>query len=220
MTFNFLDRSHVHVALNGVQVDDGTITWITNGQLQLASTPTAGTQVKVFRSTPPEPPEVHFVLGDLDPNDLNVQTLQALYVAQEAIDNVDFSLRQNFNGTLYDAGGRPIKNAGDAVDGSDLVTFQQLAIAIETGIVPPAGTITKRQAVLALADPANPSGANRLPDIRNATDPLGADEASSQWEAAAPISPGDALYVLIQTTAGWDDTQMAAFLFLARSKPA
>lgn len=84
----------------------------------------------------------------------------------------------------------------------------------------PSGTISKRQIVAALADPTNPSGMNMLPTTQNAVDPLGGDAGSVEWIAGAPVTPGDPLYFLIQTAAGWTTNQMAAFQALALSKPA
>ncbi|OCC01847.1 hypothetical protein BA190_26915 [Labrys sp. WJW] len=89
------------------------------------------------------------------------------------------------------------------------------------GLIGTTGTFaTFRQIGAALADIANPSGANVTPIIRDAIDPLGADAASQQWNAGAPVSPADDLYVLIQTTLGWSSAQMTTFMTLARSKPA
>jgi hypothetical protein len=124
--FGFLDRAHVHVALNGVQVDDGTLTWISDGQLQLASTPTSGTATKVYRNTPIDEPLVVFLLGDLDPADLNSQELQSLYASQEAFDLADQGLHLNAAGTAYDAQGLEVTNAANGTAPDSLATVGQL----------------------------------------------------------------------------------------------
>lgn len=119
----------------------------------------------------------------------------------------------------FNAGGSQIIGAADAVVGSGLVTLSQLAIALSTGVVGPAGSVTKRQVVLALVDTSNPAGANMLPNVNAYADPMAADAGSAQWFAGSAMAPNDALYTLIQTATGWSNPQMDAFMTLARSKP-
>lgn len=119
----------------------------------------------------------------------------------------------------FNAGGSQVIGAADAVVGSGLVTLSQLAIALSTGIIGPAGSVTKRQVVLALVDTSNPAGANMLPNVNAQADPMAGDAGSAQWFAGSTMAPNDALYQLIQTATGWSNPQMATFMTLARSKP-
>lgn len=123
--FEYLDRAHVHVDLNGVRVVDGTLTWTSSGQVRLPSAPVAGTLVKVYRLTTALTPAVAFGLGDLDPVDLNVQTKQTLYLAQEAYDLAVDDLGLEWGGQFY-ARGLRVTAAADAQADGDLVTFRQL----------------------------------------------------------------------------------------------
>ncbi len=87
--FGYLDKSHVKVLLNGTALSSTGYTWPTDGQVKItAGNPSAGTIGEVRRVTP-EGPLVHFEAGNLDPNDMNTASLQPLYVAVEARDNVE-----------------------------------------------------------------------------------------------------------------------------------
>jgi hypothetical protein len=103
------------------------------------------------------------------------------------------------------------------VAGIDIV-----ALLIALGLLPPGiplPFLTWRQVAAALADTANPAGSNTYPLILSQVDPLMSDTASQQWESRSAVRTNDSVYQLIQTTTGWNGTQMNAFVTLARSKP-
>lgn len=123
----------------------------------------------------------------------------------------------------FNAGGSQVIGAADATRGDGLVTFSQLAIAIGTGVIGPAGSVTKRQVYLALQDTSNPAGSNMVPNVNAYADPLSTDPTiaaqAAQWFAGSAMAPNDPLYTLIQTATGWSSPQLATFMTLARSKP-
>lgn len=85
--FSYLSKTHVHVTLNDVLVDDATLTWLSAGMIQLASIPSAGVAIVVYRATPIDAPlTVWDSPNILDERDLNAANLQQLYAVQEAHD--------------------------------------------------------------------------------------------------------------------------------------
>lgn len=84
----------------------------------------------------------------------------------------------------------------------------------------PVSQATFRQIIAALADPANPAGASRYPDMVNAISPLADNDGATQWLSAEGVSVGDDLYLLIQATTSWTDPQMTTFMNLAATKKA
>lgn len=93
VAFPYLDKSHVKVYLDGVLQASNTYSWPTDGEIQLNVTPASGVVGYAPRTTPEEPITV-FSPGNLDVTDLNVASLQPLYLAQEARDlGLDTQLR-------------------------------------------------------------------------------------------------------------------------------
>ncbi|MGV1835236.1 phage tail fiber protein [Rhizobium rhizogenes] len=82
--FPYLDQSHVQVYLDGIR-QMGGYSWLSAGQVQLDTAPGAGVVGEVRRVTPTGP-IVTFTSGDLDKDDLNVASLQPLYIAEEGRD--------------------------------------------------------------------------------------------------------------------------------------
>lgn len=86
VSFPYLDKSHVQVSLNDVLLSPTEYTWLTAGQINItAGNPAAGTLVTRERVTPTTP-IVNFRPGNLDVTDLNVASLQPLFIAEEARD--------------------------------------------------------------------------------------------------------------------------------------
>ncbi|OQW34874.1 MAG: hypothetical protein A4E20_01470 [Nitrospira sp. SG-bin2] len=81
--FSFLDKSHVHVAIGGVE--NNTFTWVNSSTVQITPAPPNGTgNVKLYRVTPRNQQIVTFTNGNvLEDTDLNASALQGLYVLQE-----------------------------------------------------------------------------------------------------------------------------------------
>jgi hypothetical protein len=125
--FNYLSQAHVSVTVDGVQVP---FTWLTTSVVQLNTVPAAGTIVERTRSTP-----ITAVLADfadsstLTEGDLDIATLQELYINQESRDIAEKgltaldakALKLTTDGT-YDALNHRIKNVADPVAPQDVAT--------------------------------------------------------------------------------------------------
>lgn len=87
VTFPYIAKADVHVTINTVLVDDATLTWTTDSTIQLASNPTTGDVVKVYRDTPKDVLSVDWsspsVMAEAD---IEKAFTQLLYIAQEAYD--------------------------------------------------------------------------------------------------------------------------------------
>lgn len=85
--FPYLERSHVHVKLDNVQVPDEDLTWTAPGIIQLPETPASGTVIKTYRLTDAsELVTVYSTPNVLDHRDWNGVLTQMLYITQEAFD--------------------------------------------------------------------------------------------------------------------------------------
>lgn len=90
--FPYLDKSHVVVSVNGAVQDPSAYSWPTLGSIQLV-TPVVGSTVDVYRETP-ESPLTSFEGGTtLTSEELEGDSLQALYRLQEIQNQVDLSLQ-------------------------------------------------------------------------------------------------------------------------------
>lgn len=89
--FPYLDKSHVYVSIDGVELAPSAFTWPSDGSVKItAGNPTAGAIVERRRRTPDDP-LVTFAPGNLEAADLNTGVLQPLFLAQEARDVTDDS---------------------------------------------------------------------------------------------------------------------------------
>lgn len=113
--FAYLDKSHVNVYLNGVALAPTAYTWPTQGSIQLvAGSPAVNTVVERRRNTPTDPITT-FVPGNLDTTDLNVASLQPLFLAQEADDDAQDILTRGWTTTALATGGTITKGPEGSV---------------------------------------------------------------------------------------------------------
>lgn len=117
--FLYLNKNHVHVFIDGVETFD--FTWVTEATISLNTTPPAGSIVTIQRITPKDSRNVDFQNGSaLNPDNLDLDSNQLLYIMQENSDKADESLRIDTD-NKWDAQGRVIKNVGDPVDDEDFL---------------------------------------------------------------------------------------------------
>jgi microcystin-dependent protein len=86
--FGYIDRSYVHVSVNGALVDDSLLTWNSSTEVVLPTIPAAGATVRRYRITP-KTPLVTFQSGDLSTTDLNLFATQCTHLVQEGTDTGD-----------------------------------------------------------------------------------------------------------------------------------
>lgn len=141
--FGYLEKSHVHVYINGVETSQLSLVWTSSSGIQLPSTPLAGKYVKVQRFTPQVNPLVTFVAGALSHVDLNTDSLQLLYLCQEAYDLAVGALGRDFTDGAFDAKGLVIHNVATPILDTDAATKKyvndQILAAAVFGVVVPVG---------------------------------------------------------------------------------
>jgi hypothetical protein len=135
--FPYLDKSHVFVYLNGVSQDQSAFTWLSASSIQLPSTPAAGVYIKVQRHTLAASPEVTYVAGPLSHLDLNTETLQLLYLAQENLDGVTDAMGLGNDGVNFDARAKRITNLGQGTDSADAINLGQAQALISAAVLSP-----------------------------------------------------------------------------------
>lgn len=117
--FEYLSKSHVTMSVDGVDVP---FTWLSTYTVVADTAPPDQSVVEVRRTTPRDAILVEFVDGStLLADDLNVSTLQAFFLSQEAFDQGSASLAVTTDGQ-YSAQTRRISNVGDPINDQDVVT--------------------------------------------------------------------------------------------------
>lgn len=107
--FAYLKKSHVKVYID--DVEDTTFTWLTDSSVAATSTPADGAIVRVKRVTPRD--ALDTVLGNSGTfrgNDINNQSRQALYVAEEGYDALVGVLQLDATVNEWDFGSYQSKN--------------------------------------------------------------------------------------------------------------
>jgi hypothetical protein len=137
ITFSYIDSADVLV------YEDGTLKTVTTDYtlpdattIRFGSGLTSGTVVVIQRSTSQSTRLVTYTAGPLLTDDLNNDSLQAFYMAQEAIDIANNSMGLGADDN-WDAGTLQIKNIVDGTADQDAITKAQLdAAVLANGNVP------------------------------------------------------------------------------------
>jgi hypothetical protein len=118
--FPFISRQHVKVSVDGVEVP---YTWQGTGFIVLDPPPSLGSLVMIKRETPKDKALVDYTDGSiLTASDMDRQTLQLLFVIQEAYDKVNTAIQADPGGGNFDANWWRISNLADPIDPSDAAT--------------------------------------------------------------------------------------------------
>jgi hypothetical protein len=85
--FSYIDQADVHVKVDGVQIADNLLSWVSSTIIELPSPPINGGAVRIYRQTPVVTLKtVYSTPAVLDHRDWNRVLTQLLYVTQEAFD--------------------------------------------------------------------------------------------------------------------------------------
>jgi microcystin-dependent protein len=118
--FSYIDQDHVKVKVDGVVT---AFTWVNAGTISISPAPANGTFIHVYRESSPDARLVDYnVPGTLTEEDLDNDSLQAFFMAQEAIDTAESALVADQATGQFDAAGRRIVNLGDPVAAQDAAT--------------------------------------------------------------------------------------------------
>lgn len=118
--FSYIDRSHVHAFLDGVETT--AFTWFDGSTIAFDAAPGNGVKIRIERQTPDDAPLADFTNGQvLVEQDLDTATLQALFVAEEAKDRANQSIIPDQGGN-FDLDGKRLTNVGAPVDPNDAAT--------------------------------------------------------------------------------------------------
>lgn len=172
-TFNFpyLDRSHVHVSVDDVEV--GNWSWQEEFKIQFYEAPSAGSSILIRRITPRDELVTISNGATLRGEDLNTQARQAFYIAQEASDLASLISLQTIQAPDSDAGRVELEfpSIEDRADG--ILGFgSDGAFRVFTGADMPQGPVGD-QGPLGEQGPLGPQGATGLSGPQGATGPQG-----------------------------------------------
>lgn len=121
VTFPYISQSHVIVTVNGTATT--AFTWATTSRIQLNTTPSAGSTVIVSRSTSRNSRLVDYQTGSiLSESILDTDSIQAFYLAQEAIDISDATVQKSNSTAQWDATTLRITNVADPTAAQDAAT--------------------------------------------------------------------------------------------------
>jgi hypothetical protein len=120
LTFNFLNRSHVKVFVNGVE--NTTFTWATNSTITITPAPPNGSIVVIQRQTPTTP-IVDFVDGsNLTEVMLDTATRQSIFIAEENRDESTEVITLDTATDSYLFGNKRIAQVANPINAQDVVT--------------------------------------------------------------------------------------------------
>ena len=117
--FPYLHKDHISLAVNSEAV---AWEYLNAQTISCATAPPVGAIVRIRRTTPRERPVVDYQDGStLTELDMDLQSIQLLYIVQEVYDAVDECIAlDDYN--RWDAGDRRIVNVGDPINKTDAAT--------------------------------------------------------------------------------------------------
>lgn len=132
VTFPFISRSHVTTTVNGASA---TFTWVNDGQITVTSPTVANTdKVIIQRASSDTIRLVDYVDGsNLTESDLDLDSKQAFYMSQEALDERDNHLAMDTSGAdSWDAQSKKITDLTTPTAASDVANKSYVDAQIDT----------------------------------------------------------------------------------------
>jgi hypothetical protein len=140
VTFPYIAQSHVKVYVDGVLKTLTTdYTWLSSTVIQFVAAPAADTIILIKRESSPTTRLVDYTQpGALNEEDLDTDSEQAFYLAQESNDTANDALGLDTTTLEYwDADSKQIKNLAEPTSDNDAVRFTDLnAAVVAAGNVP------------------------------------------------------------------------------------
>lgn len=122
ISFNYLDKSHIVVTQNGTTLTTTTHYTFPNATtVRLVSGATVGDTIVLLRSTSQTTRLTNYTAGVLVEADLDNDSIQGFYMAQEAIDQTALTLGKASD-EVWDATNTRIKNVGTPTTDADAAT--------------------------------------------------------------------------------------------------
>jgi hypothetical protein len=147
--FNYRTRSDVTATVNGVAA---TFTWTTSSTITFDAVPTAGAEIEIRRSTSEATRLTQWSsINQIDADNLNTDSLQAFYLAQEAVDEARDIVR---TAKIKDAAVTTAKIADGAVTSAKIADGTIASIDIADGAVTTAKIATQAVTADKIADNA------------------------------------------------------------------
>lgn len=120
--FSYLNKAHVQVFVNGVQLTTGW-SWVNDSTIRITAAPADGAIVLLKRATSPNARLVDFEApSSLNEDDLDTDSLQAFYLGQEANDQANAGVSDDPATGQFTASGKRITNVADPVNDQDVAT--------------------------------------------------------------------------------------------------
>lgn len=101
LTFPFLNRAHVTVAIDKVDLPASAWMWNSDSQIELIEPMIGGEAIKAYRTTPATGVQAEFQPGAFDYSELNISLRHLLYIVQEAYDNSAVAVEAGNNAFEY-----------------------------------------------------------------------------------------------------------------------
>lgn len=123
--FGYMVTSHIKVTVAGVQKTQGTDYTVSGGTLTFTTAPAMGETIIIRRDSSQAQLMTDYQDGvTLTKGALSVDSSQAFYMAQEALDGFGSGEQMNLSlvGSFWDAQGRQIKNLGTPTEATDAAT--------------------------------------------------------------------------------------------------
>lgn len=162
ISFPYLDDAHVTVSQNGTTLTEVTHYTFPNATtVRLVTGATAGDTIVLKRATSPGTRLVDYTAGVLVESDLDTDSLQGFYLAQESSDTADLALGLD-NTNNWDAENKRITNVAEPTALSDAVTKSYVDTREGARYDSEEQTATASQTVFTLTSISYEPGVNNL----------------------------------------------------------
>jgi hypothetical protein len=133
VTFPYLKQAHVFAKVAGVLT---SFTWVNSGLIRFAAAPASGAFIRIYRDTSSTSRIVDYTVpGTLTEEDLDNDSFQAFYLAQESNDRATEALGIDIASGQWDAQAKRITNGAAPLVGTDIAT-KNYVDSVASGTVP------------------------------------------------------------------------------------
>lgn len=182
--FPYLKKDHVFVYLNGTL--SSSWTWVNPSTIRLQTAPANGTVVLLKRQSSPQTRLVDYVSpSSLNEADLDTDSLQGFYLAQEANDQANAGVFDDPVTGQFTATGKRITNVADPVNAQDAATKHYVDTGADSAVLAAAGSAAAAAASASSGQASATLAASKAAEAAASASGAAASQTSAAGSASA-----------------------------------